>query len=183
MTVPAELYLGEDELGEVGTSVGFGMTGTGKTGAVRFDGKKRAGVNYIDAIGGFTYGGVDYEAPGIMLCDFDKPSKSGGKKGGGDWRGAVAGRHGLHRLSARRSYGNSRARFAGLARTGRLCAVEAKAARVNGSPGRLSSRAGRSARPFHFRRGGGSQELPSAQLVSHDSLLASRGVTAGKPAR
>jgi len=41
----ATRYSGSDELGALGTSVGFGKTGTGLTGATTFDGIKRAGHN------------------------------------------------------------------------------------------------------------------------------------------
>lgn len=65
---PATLYTGKDELGAIGTSVGFGMTGTGLTGATLWDGEKRAGLNVIDAF----YGGPAKKAR-IFLSDFDNP--------------------------------------------------------------------------------------------------------------
>ncbi len=65
----ASLYQGSSEIGETGTMVGYGMTGTGATGATTFDGQKRAGQNVIDAL---------YDTPGkrsdpdrILLADFD----------------------------------------------------------------------------------------------------------------
>jgi len=62
---PATLYTGSSELGKVGTMVGYGMTGTGKTGAKTFDGKKRAAQNTIDAL---------YNSTGrILAVDFDNP--------------------------------------------------------------------------------------------------------------
>lgn len=68
---PAVRYTGSDELGAVATSAGFGMTGTGLTGAVTFDGKKRAGQNVIDAF----Y--ARKKKPRIMLSDFDNPDDLG----------------------------------------------------------------------------------------------------------
>ena len=44
----ASIYRGSSETGSVGTIVGFGLTGTGLTGALSLDGKKRAGDNLID---------------------------------------------------------------------------------------------------------------------------------------
>jgi hypothetical protein len=66
---PAERYAGSDELGLAATFVGFGMTGTGLTGATVFDGKKRAGNNVIDAL----YSRSPKKAPSIFLSDFDNP--------------------------------------------------------------------------------------------------------------
>ena len=62
----AARYIGTDELGRVGTQVGFGMTGTGSTGATTFDGLKRAGQNMVDAVSR-TPGGTNR----ILLADFD----------------------------------------------------------------------------------------------------------------
>jgi secreted trypsin-like serine protease len=62
----AQRYTGTSELNQVGTEVGFGMTGTGSTGATTFDGLKRAGENMVDAV---------YRTSGqtsrILLADFD----------------------------------------------------------------------------------------------------------------
>lgn len=66
---PAALYTGSGELGAIGTFVGFGQTGTGLTGAVSFDGNKRAGQNIIDAY----YSKTPRETPRIFLTDFDNP--------------------------------------------------------------------------------------------------------------
>ena len=65
-TCIAQRYTGTSELGKVGTMVGFGMTGTGQTGATTFDGFKRAGQNSVDAV---------LSTPGrtnrVLLADFD----------------------------------------------------------------------------------------------------------------
>lgn len=45
-----ELYTGSDEINKICCIVGYGMTGTGSSGAVVWDGKKRAGSNFIDKI-------------------------------------------------------------------------------------------------------------------------------------
>ncbi len=63
---PAPRYTGSGELGQTGTSVGYGMTGTGKDGAITFDGQKRAGENMIDAW-------LQTEEPRVFLSDFDNP--------------------------------------------------------------------------------------------------------------
>ena len=69
--VPAMLYNGQSEFGALATMVGYGMTGTGLTGATTFDGKKRAGENVIDAF---------LRTPGrdsrVLLTDFDNPGDS-----------------------------------------------------------------------------------------------------------
>lgn len=66
---PAKLYTGTAELGKVGTYVGYGMTGTGLTGATIYDQLKRAEQNMID---------VFYATPGgktsrLLGSDFDNP--------------------------------------------------------------------------------------------------------------
>jgi hypothetical protein len=62
---PANRYTGSSELGKVGTMVGYGMPGTGVTGATTFDGKKRAAQNVIDGT---------YNSNGrILAVDFDNP--------------------------------------------------------------------------------------------------------------
>jgi secreted trypsin-like serine protease len=73
---PAERYRGVDELGKIGTSVGFGTTGTGVTGWQNVSDfselEKRAGNNYIDAW---------LRTPGktsrVFLSDFDNPAPDG----------------------------------------------------------------------------------------------------------
>lgn len=60
---PAERYYGSSERGATATFVGFGMTGDGWTGAVDFDGQKRAGQNVIDRFYGSR----------LLLADFDNP--------------------------------------------------------------------------------------------------------------
>ncbi len=67
----ATRYTGTSELNRVGTQVGFGMTGTGSTGATIFDGLKRAGENMIDT----TYRSPD-GGNRILLADFDSGLKS-----------------------------------------------------------------------------------------------------------
>lgn len=62
---PATLYTGSSELGQVGTFVGFGFTGTGLTGYKTLDGQERAFQNMIDG---------DFGDPSLVLgCDFDSP--------------------------------------------------------------------------------------------------------------
>jgi len=65
----SQIYTGRDELGQVGTSVGYGRTGTGLTGALPGTaGTLRAGNNVLDVLG--TDRGWDER---IILTDFDSP--------------------------------------------------------------------------------------------------------------
>jgi V8-like Glu-specific endopeptidase len=59
----ATRYTGSYELGKVATMVGYGMSGTGLTGATYYDGQKRAGNNVIDSI----------QNGRILRYDFDNP--------------------------------------------------------------------------------------------------------------
>jgi hypothetical protein len=66
---PAQRYAGSAEVGDVMTTVGFGKTGTGSTGATRLDGQKRAEQNTIDQVSNGR----------LFMADFDNPhaGKSG----------------------------------------------------------------------------------------------------------
>ena len=66
---PVGRYTGSAELGAEATIVGYGMTGTGLTGATTFDGQKRGGENVIDAL----YG-RGWKNQRLFLCDFDNPT-------------------------------------------------------------------------------------------------------------
>jgi hypothetical protein len=62
---PAALYTGSSDLGQIGTFVGFGLTGTGLTGWRTLDNQKRAMQNVIDG---------NFGNPSLVLgCDFDNP--------------------------------------------------------------------------------------------------------------
>jgi len=63
---PATRYTGSAEQYQVGTAVGYGMTGTGITGSTKFDGKKRAAQNVIDTL----------QNSRLFLSDFDNPRTS-----------------------------------------------------------------------------------------------------------
>ena len=66
IVTPAKRYFDSNELGKMGTMVGYGMTGTGLTGAKTFDGQKRAAQNVIDGT---------YNSNGrILAVDFDNPT-------------------------------------------------------------------------------------------------------------
>jgi hypothetical protein len=69
----AQRYTGSDEFGRVGTAVGYGMSGTGLTGAVTSAGTLRAGENVIDAY----YARNPRKTPKIFLSDFDNPGNPG----------------------------------------------------------------------------------------------------------
>ena len=62
-------------VGELGTTVGFGRTGNGNTGAVGSSGVKHAVQNSIDAYGNGQdrYGNNFGLAESILLADFDRP--------------------------------------------------------------------------------------------------------------
>lgn len=57
-----EIYEGSDEIGKIGCIVGYGMTGTGLTGAIKWDGQKRAGSNFIDRI-----------ERNLLICSMSRP--------------------------------------------------------------------------------------------------------------
>jgi Trypsin/PEP-CTERM motif len=67
----ATLYNGLSEVGLTGTSVGYGATGTGLTGAYLPAGTKRAGNNLIGGLGS-VYGYSD----NLLLADFDAPGST-----------------------------------------------------------------------------------------------------------
>lgn len=79
-TDPATLHQGGNELGRVGTAVGFGRFGTGLTGAqFGTEGTRRAGNNIIDVLA--TARGWDER---ILLTDFDNPLNPGDSTYGSD---------------------------------------------------------------------------------------------------
>jgi hypothetical protein len=62
---PATLYTGSSDVGQIGTYVGYGFTGTGLTGWTTLDNQKRAFQNVLDG---------DFGNPSILLAsDFDSP--------------------------------------------------------------------------------------------------------------
>ena len=68
-TSAAALYSGSDELGMVGTGVGYGATGTGLFGELLgTQGMKRAGTNVIDALGSDRGWNES-----LLITDFDSP--------------------------------------------------------------------------------------------------------------
>lgn len=67
---PARVYVGADELGELGTIVGFGRTGNGLTGMVASSAAKRGGTNDID-ITGDAFDAT--WSSNVLLSDFDRP--------------------------------------------------------------------------------------------------------------
>jgi hypothetical protein len=65
---PASLYTGSSEVGQVGTFVGYGFTGTGLTGWSTLDNQKRAFQNMIDG---------NFGNPAVLLgADFDNPNST-----------------------------------------------------------------------------------------------------------
>ncbi len=69
----AVLNTGTNEVGMVGTHVGFGRTGTGLTGDTSGAGTKRAAENVIDALGN----SVDVGLADQLIDDFDNPLDAG----------------------------------------------------------------------------------------------------------
>jgi hypothetical protein len=67
---PAKRFTGANELGLKGTFVGYGMTGTGLTGAKTFDGLKRGAENVLDTY--YTERRTTNNR--ILLADFDNPA-------------------------------------------------------------------------------------------------------------
>jgi len=63
---PATINTGMSEVGQVGTSVGFGRTGTGLTGDTLVSGTFRAGNNMVDSVFNSR----------ILLADFDNPDNA-----------------------------------------------------------------------------------------------------------
>jgi len=80
---PAQMDFSTSLLGLLGTSVGYGRSGTGVTGMNTDSGTKRAGQNVIDARGGMstTMGdgrslNLNGISPTVLFYDFDKPPES-----------------------------------------------------------------------------------------------------------
>lgn len=65
---PSLLYTGTKEVGQIGTMVGYGTTGTGLTGYTTYDYQKRGAENVIDAV--LNTPGKDNR---VLLSDFDNP--------------------------------------------------------------------------------------------------------------
>jgi len=74
---PAERFRGSGEAGAIATSVGFGRSGDGLTGATTSAGTKRAGQNTVDRFGRGSGGR-------ILLSDFDDPMFGDAKLLSGD---------------------------------------------------------------------------------------------------
>ena len=71
---PARLYLGRGENLQIGTVVGFGVSGTGLTGAVSAAGTKRAGTNVLGL--GSALNNIPWSGGGddtMLVADFDAP--------------------------------------------------------------------------------------------------------------
>jgi hypothetical protein len=72
--MPATVYTGNNEIGKVGTYVGYGMRGDGISGSLIADDLRRAGNNTIDLAGGNNpsgSGGFDWASDRILFADFD----------------------------------------------------------------------------------------------------------------
>lgn len=79
---PAALYPGNDEVGKVITTVGYGTTGNGETGNVLAAGTRRAGQNKIDATSaviappGWVLPPLLVGSERTLLYDFDNPKRT-----------------------------------------------------------------------------------------------------------
>lgn len=73
---PASRFTASDEVGRVGTSVGFGIFGTGSSPpAAELNSLKRGGTNVIDALGSAAYAGA---GDNMIAADFDDPGNADG---------------------------------------------------------------------------------------------------------
>ena len=75
----AALYEDTNEIGQIGTHVGFGASGTGLTGDITASGTKRAGENEVDEINFVR--GEDHSR--ILWTDFDAPEGTLPSEGNG----------------------------------------------------------------------------------------------------
>ncbi|MEO6435626.1 MAG: trypsin-like serine protease, partial [Tepidisphaeraceae bacterium] len=74
--VPASRFSASDEVGRVGTSVGFGIFGTGAAPpASELNSLKRGGTNMIDVLGAAAYAGA---SDNLIAADFDDPGNADG---------------------------------------------------------------------------------------------------------
>lgn len=69
---PASIYQGNNEVGAIGTHVGFGASGTGLDGATLPPGTKRAGNNQMDVVDSSLLTGYGHDK--IIWTDFDAPT-------------------------------------------------------------------------------------------------------------
>lgn len=74
----ATLYEDTNEIGQIGTHVGFGASGTGLTGDVASSGTKRAGQNEVDEL---NLNGEGHDR--ILWTDFDAPAGTQPEDGNG----------------------------------------------------------------------------------------------------
>jgi hypothetical protein len=73
---PASRFTASDEVGRVGTSVGFGIFGTGLAPPTfELNSQKRGGTNMIDALGSSAYAGA---GDNLIAADFDDPGDADG---------------------------------------------------------------------------------------------------------
>lgn len=91
---PAGLWFGGNELGREVSIVGFGLRGTGSSGAINgTGGVKRAGQNRVDAFGSSTGGGISAgpNRTNVLLFDFDSGLQSSNSLGTAAQRNLEAG--------------------------------------------------------------------------------------------
>ena len=94
----ATLYEETNEIGQIGTHVGFGASGTGLTGDVTSSGKKRAGENEVDEVN-FNDEGHDR----ILWTDFDAPAGTQPEDGNGLFNSALYLQNPVNALKGRQS--------------------------------------------------------------------------------
>lgn len=78
---PASIYQGNNEVGAIGTHVGFGASGTGLNGATLPPGTKRAGNNQMDVVDSTFLTGYGHDK--IIWTDFDAPTGTSPSQGTG----------------------------------------------------------------------------------------------------
>lgn len=78
---PASIYQGTDEVGAIGTHVGFGASGTGLNGDTLPPSTKRAGNNRMDVVDSTFLTGYNHDK--IIWTDFDAPAGTLPSQGSG----------------------------------------------------------------------------------------------------
>jgi hypothetical protein len=78
--IPASRYTRFDEVGQIGTSVGYGVRRTGSNPTQSLDSRRRGGQNVIDRLGQAAYGASN----DLIASDFDDPNNADGINPWGD---------------------------------------------------------------------------------------------------
>jgi secreted trypsin-like serine protease len=85
---PVAYNASPDEVGRVGTMVGYGVTGTGLTGATGPGGTRHAGQNMLDATADVFNSPATPYTDRILVTDFDNPANDAANSTGGNLIGS-----------------------------------------------------------------------------------------------